>query len=51
MLGVVGLTWADGFEVLGGYAAPDLASRDLRVLKYKGASGYDGAFANLTAVE
>jgi hypothetical protein len=51
MLGVVGLSRSDRLEVLGWYASPDLSSRNLRVLKYEGTSGYDGAFANLATVE
>ena len=51
MLGVVGLTWTDGFDVLGWYTAPDLTGRNLRVLKYQGAGGDDGPFAHLAVVE
>ncbi len=51
MLGVVRLAWADGLDVLGWYAAPDFACRDLRVLEYKGTCGYDGAFAHLATIE
>ena len=51
VFGVVGLAWADGFEVFGWYAAPDFACRDLRILEHEGTSGYDRAFANLTTVE
>ena len=51
VLGVVSLAWADRLEVLGRYAAPDFACRDLRVLEHEGTCGYDGAFAHLAAVE
>jgi len=51
MLGIVRLSWSDGLEVLGRYAAPDFASGNLGVLQHQGTSGHDGAFANLTAVE
>ena len=51
MLGVVGLAWTDGLEVFGRNTAPDLAGRDLRVLKHEGTSGNDTPFADLTAVE
>ncbi len=36
VLGVVGLAWTDGLDVLGWYAAPDFACRDLRVLEHEG---------------
>ncbi len=51
VLGVVGLAWTDGLEVLGWDAAPDLACGNLRVLEYKGTCGYDGAFAHLATIE
>ena len=51
VLGVVGLAWADGFEVFGGYAAPDFACRDFCILKHEGTSCHDRAFANLTTIE
>ena len=51
VLGIVSLAWTDGFDVFGWNASPDFTSRDLRVLEHKGASGYDGAFAHLTAIE
>ena len=51
VLGVVSLAWTDGLDVLGWYAAPDFASRNLRVLEHEGTCGYNGTFAHLAAVE
>ncbi len=51
VLGIVSLARTDGLEVLGRYASPDFACRDLCVLEHEGASGYDAAFAHLTAIE
>ena len=51
VLGVVRLTWADGFDVFGWHTTPNLTSGNLRVLKYQGTSGYDGPFADLTVVK
>ena len=51
VLGVVSLAWTDGFDVFGRDASPDFTCRDLRVLEHEGASGYDAAFAYLTAIE
>jgi hypothetical protein len=51
MLGIVSLSWTDRLDVLGRYATPYFTSRNLRVLKYKGTSGYDRTFANLATNE
>lgn len=51
MLGVIRLSRADGFDVFGRYAAPDLSGGDLRVLQHQGAGGDDGTFAHFAAVE
>lgn len=51
VLGIVSLAWTDGLEVFGWDTSPDFTCRDLRVLEYEGASGYDAAFAYLAAIE
>ena len=51
MFCVVGLARAYGFDVLGRYASPDLASRNLCVLQHQGSSSNDTPFTHLTAIE
>jgi len=48
---IVGLSGADGFEVVGWYAAPDFVGWYLGVLQDEGSGGDDAALADLAAVE